>query len=330
MSINLFDSNSLQEALKLLSDGQFHSGEELGALLGVSRAAVWKALKKLELLGIDVISIKGKGYCINGGLDLLDASKILVKNHNAWDVKVFAQVDSTNSYLLRQKQPERQACLAENQTAGRGRRGRTWVSPFAQNLYLSIGWGFDGGVAALEGLSLAIGLGVVRSLRQHGVGGLSLKWPNDILYDNKKLGGILIEMSGDPAGYCLAVVGIGLNVSMSGSGSASIEQPWINLADILAEQSLPVISRNQLASSLLDELGSILSDYHRLGFTAYRDEWVSVAAYVNQAVSIHAGNVVQSGVLRGVDRTGALQLDIDGKEHTFHGGEVSLRSRYVS
>src|SRR5690606_16156082 len=122
-----------------------------------------------------------------------------------------------------------------------------------------------------------------------GVVGVSLKWPNDILYDNKKLGGILIEVSGDPAGYCLAVIGVGLNVSMAGEQASSIEQPWINLTDILIEQGLPAINRNQLASCVLDELSVILSDFHALGFAAYKDEWVSAAAYLNQPVSIHSG-----------------------------------------
>jgi BirA family biotin operon repressor/biotin-[acetyl-CoA-carboxylase] ligase len=326
----MFDSNSFQEVLKLLSDGQFHSGEELGFLLGVSRAAVWKILKKFELIGIDVISVKGKGYCISGGLDLLEASKIIARHHQHLEINVFQQLDSTNSYLLRQKQPEHQVCLAENQTAGRGRRGREWVSPFARNLYLSIGWGFEGGIAALEGLSLAVGVGIVRGLGKCGVVGVSLKWPNDILYDNKKLGGILIEVSGDPAGYCLAVIGVGLNVSMAGEQASSIEQPWINLTDILIEQGLPAINRNQLASCVLDELAVILSDFHALGFAAYKDEWVSAAAYLNQPVSIHSGSVVEYGDLKGIDKTGALLLNIDGNEKVFHGGEVSLRGGHVT
>lgn len=330
MNPNFVESSSLYAVLKLLSDGEFHSGEELGLLLGVSRAAVWKTLKKFEPLGIDITSVKGRGYCISGGLDLLDKSKIHPSADASLSINVFTQLDSTNSFLLRQEQPERQVCLAENQTAGRGRRGRAWVSPFAQNLYLSIGWGFEGGVAALEGLSLAIGLAVVRCLQKYKVNGLQLKWPNDLLYKDKKLGGILIEMNGDPAGYCSCVVGIGLNVSMKVSDSESIEQPWINLNDILAEQKLPFIGRNQLASSLMDELVIILSNYQHSGFSAYRSEWESVAAYVDQPISLQAGNRVQLGVFRGVDSTGALRLDMNGEEHIIHGGEVSLRTAHVS
>ena len=325
MSSSVFDSSSFIDVLKRLSDGQFHSGEELGALLGVSRAAVWKTLKKFEQIGIDIVSIKGKGYCIQGGLDLLNESKIQLEHQGLLDIKVVLQVDSTNSYLLRQEQPERLVCLAESQTAGRGRRGRAWISPFAQNLYISIGWGFENGVAALEGLSLAIGLAVIRCLRRLGVGGLNLKWPNDVLYQDKKLGGILIEMRGDPAGYCLSVIGVGLNVSMNTNYSAAIDQPWISLNDIFIEQEIPLVERNHLASSLLVEMELMLSDYRHKGFCAYKNEWMSVAAYLNQQVYIYSGNDVYTGIFLGVDDAGALMLDIDSKTQIFHGGEVSLR-----
>lgn len=330
MSASGTEIASVYETLKLLSDGEFHSGEELGQVLGVSRAAVWKHLQKMDALGIDLISIKGKGYCIVGGLDLLTQSRLVERCSNNLTIHLFPQIDSTNAYLLRQPHPERQVCLAESQTAGRGRRGRTWVSPFAQNLYLSIGWDFEGGVAALEGLSLAIGVGVLRSLRRYGVVDLSLKWPNDVLYQDKKLGGILIEMSGDPAGYCVVVIGVGLNIAMTHDSGLSIDQPWIRLSDVFAEQHLPPISRNDLAVSLINELTMILSGYASCGFAAYQEEWNSVAAYKNQMVNIHNGKIYEQGIVCGVDHTGALRLKIDGQEKTFHGGEVSLRRSHDS
>lgn len=330
MSLDFFESASFGAALSLLSDGEFHSGEELGERLNMSRAAVWKILKKFKQLGIDIVSVKGKGYRIKGGLDLLDESQIQAKHKAALTIKVLTQLDSTNSYLLRLEHPEKQVCLAESQTAGRGRRGRTWVSPFAQNIYASIGWGFEGGIAALEGLSLAIGVAVLRCLHRAGVSDLSLKWPNDILYKNKKLGGILIEMSGDPSGYCLSVVGVGINVSMGHCYSESIGQPWVALNDIFIEQAIPVIGRNELVSSLLGELRLVLSTYQQEGFSAYRCEWMKFASYLNEVVDIYIGNNIQTGIFRGVDSSGALLLDIDGDERIFHGGEVSLRGVYAS
>lgn len=330
MSNGLFESDSVNAALALLADGEFHSGEQLGALLGVSRAAVWKILKKFELLDIQVLSVKGRGYRIDGGLDLLNKELIQQRYIDSLNVQIFTQLDSTNSYLLRLNRPDRQVCLAESQTAGRGRRGRNWASPFARNLYLSIGWRFDGGIAALEGLSLAIGVCLVRALESNGVKGLSLKWPNDIHYKNKKLGGILIEVNGDPLGDCLCVAGIGVNVSMPQSASSVIDQPWINLSEIMSEQSIAPITRNQLVCSVLDQLLKILPSYQQDGFVAYRDEWIRAAAYLNQEVSIHTPNRTEHGVLLGVDDTGALRIDISGVEQRFHGGEISMRGTNVS
>lgn len=330
MSNDPVESEALISVLSLLSDGEFHSGEELGALLGVSRAAVWKTLKKLEPLGVQVLSVKGRGYCIVGGLDLLDSVAIQKQYHNRLDIKVFTQLDSTNSYLLRQNNADRQVCLAEAQTAGRGRRGRGWVSPFAQNLYLSIGWRFDGGLASVEGLSLAVGVIVLQALEIYGFKNLALKWPNDILCRDKKLGGILIEVSGDPLGDCLCVIGIGLNISMCHASCDLIEQPWTSLREISAEQGVPLISRNQIVFSLLDNLLSALSTYQRDGFRAYRASWIMAAAYINEQINIHAADGVQTGLLRGVDNSGALLVDVNGCEKIFHGGEVSVRCSNVS
>lgn len=214
--LNLIDGSPIKLILNLLADGQFHSGEELGELLNVSRAAVWKHLQKMESLGIQIQSVKGRGYCIESGLDLLCANKIkniapCIDQFNL-RLELFSSIDSTNSYLLRHSDLAGRICVAELQTQGRGRRGRAWVSPYAQNVYLSIGWGFDGGVAVIEGLSLAVGVAIAHALQKQGVSGIELKWPNDVLYCGKKLAGILIEMVGDPSGYCQVVIGVGVNV----------------------------------------------------------------------------------------------------------------------
>jgi len=323
---NILESGSLRQILGLLADGQFHSGEELGVLLGVSRAAVWKHLQKLESLGIKLFSVKGRGYCIDGGLDLLDLKKIQAHLVSSLPLTLalFPQIDSTNSYLMRNENPAMQVCLAESQTAGRGRRGRVWVSPFAQNIYCSIGWGFEGGVAAFEGLSLVVGLVIVRALERYGVNGLELKWPNDVLYQDKKLAGVLIEMNGDPAGYCQVVIGIGVNVAMGDDQARAIEQPWIDLRSILDRQGLPYISRNLLVAGLIDELALVLNDYGQTGFVGYCTEWQSLNAHAGQAVELRNGNRVYSGVCLGVSEVGALILEtVQGRE-VFHGGELSL------
>lgn len=332
MTESVLDAGSLRKILDLLADGKFHSGEELGLLLGVSRAAVWKHLQKLERLGICLQSIKGKGYCIEGGLDLLDANKIASYrlSNIPLEINLFPEVDSTSSYLMRHDNPAMQVCLAESQSAGRGRRGRQWISPFAQNIYCSCGWGFEGGVAALEGLSLVVGLVVTRVLKRHGILGVQLKWPNDILYQAQKLAGILIEMRGDPAGYCEVVIGIGINVAMGAENAQAITQAWIDLRTILAQQGLAPISRNLLVAALIDELVSVLSIYEREGFAGYRSEWESLNAHAGQTVELHNGTLVHSGVCTGVTEMGALILETVHGREVFHGGELSLRCAHDS
>jgi BirA family transcriptional regulator, biotin operon repressor / biotin---[acetyl-CoA-carboxylase] ligase len=329
---NILETGSLKQILALLADGQFHSGEELGLLLGVSRAAVWKHLQKLEGLGIHLQSIKGRGYCIDGGLDLLDLEKINAHRDSPvpLSLNLFPLLDSTNSYLMRHESPARQVCLAESQSAGRGRRGRQWISPFAQNIYCSCGWGFEGGVATLEGLSLAVGVVIVRALQRHGVSGVELKWPNDVLYQKQKLAGILIEMRGDPAGYCEVIIGIGINVAMGSDQAQAICQPWIDLRTLLARQGLPRITRNLLVATLLDELVLVLSDYERTGFARYCAEWGSLNAHAGQMVELRNGNFVHQGLCLGVNEVGALVLKTQQGREIFHGGEVSLREVHDS
>lgn len=326
--MTILDSGTLRKILNLLSNGQFHSGEEIGLLLGISRAAAWKHLQKLEALGINVLSIKGRGYCIDGGLDLLDQEKILAQltSKLPLNLNMFAQIDSTNSYLMRQEKPAMQICLAESQTAGRGRRGRVWVSPFAQNLYCSIGWGFEGGVAAIEGLSLVVGLAIVRALQQCGVSrGLKLKWPNDVLYENQKLAGVLVEVTGDPSGYCQVIIGVGINVAMGDDQAVAIDQPWIDLREIWHQLQIAGVSRNQLTSTLIDELVRVLEDYDRKGFPGYCTEWQSLNAHAGRHIELRNGNAIHSGVCIGVSEDGALRVKTAFGEECFHGGEISLR-----
>lgn len=326
--INKIEVEPLWNILKLLADGEFHSGERLGSLLGISRAAVWKHIQKLEDLGVSLLSLKGRGYCIEGGLDLLDKDTILsnLQTQLPLSLQVFPQLDSTNSFLMRQSDPAMQVCFAEFQSSGRGRRGRAWVSPLAQNIYCSVGWGVEGGVAVLEGLSLAIGVAITRTLKKSSLNKATLKWPNDILYQGKKLAGVLIEITGDPAGYCQVVVGVGLNVAMQGDQVGKIDQPWVALNSILSEQSLPIVGRNCIAASLVDELVNVLQDYHQTGFAKYQLEWMEQAAHLGCQVELRNGLQITKGIFSGVTKTGALCLETGEGKRIFHGGEVSLRS----
>ncbi|WP_041522334.1 bifunctional biotin--[acetyl-CoA-carboxylase] ligase/biotin operon repressor BirA [Gilvimarinus agarilyticus] len=323
--------DQLQSLLAVLADGEYHSGSELGELLGVSRAAVWKHLQKLSELGIELDSSRGRGYCLPGGLELLSESKIaacMSANAALLSLEVLPLVDSTNTRLMSRAEqlPSGVVCIAEQQSAGRGRRGRAWVSPFARNLYFSMLWRFDGGAAELEGLSLAVGVCIAEALESLGVVGVSLKWPNDVLADGKKLAGILLEMSGDPAGACHLVIGVGINVDMAAAQALDIDQPWVDVASLARAQGLAPISRNVLCARVLSNLCDLLSEYPEYGFARWRERWMARAAHLNKPVRLTTASQQIQGVLVGVDVSGALKLATDAGEQLVYGGEVSLRS----
>lgn len=334
MSIVVSEDLALQAILGLLSDGSFHSGQELGDALGVSRAAVWKHLQKLEALGLNLQSIKGKGYCLTGGLDLLSSSRIVtLLDPNVrgllGNIDVFSVIDSTNAQalLVGAEQGCGYVCLAEQQTAGRGRRGRTWVSPFGKNIYLSVGWSFDGGAAELGGLSLAVGVALADMLHSLGLSDIQLKWPNDVLWRGRKLAGILLEMTGDPAGVCHVVVGVGINIAMSSVAAESIDQPWVDLQSIVATQTqVGAWGRNELVARFLAGLLPLLANYKVDRFACYRSRWEALNAYAGQQVEVRMATSVVAGVLLGVNESGALRLCTAEGERLFHGGEVSLRA----
>ncbi|WP_299776413.1 bifunctional biotin--[acetyl-CoA-carboxylase] ligase/biotin operon repressor BirA [uncultured Pseudoteredinibacter sp.] len=312
------------DILSVLADGEFHSGQELGQAMGVSRTAVWKHLRKLDDLGLELESVKGRGYRLQGGLDLLNQEAILrgLSESSAEFIsrfEIFNSTESTNSYLLEQGS-HGHVCMAEQQLAGRGRRGRAWVSPFAKNVYLSVSWTFQGGAQSLEGLSLAVGVAVAEAIGSLGVEGVQLKWPNDVLHNGRKLGGILLEMSGDVSGECKLVLGIGLNVKMPDAGSRDIDQAWVDLTQLGMKAS-----RNQLAAAILDRLMPMLASYDKGGFLNYKDRWQSLDAFFGKEVYVSSAQQRTEGVANGVADSGALRLLVDGSVQEFSGGEVSLR-----
>mgnify|MGYP002759888614 CR=1 FL=1 len=315
---------AMLKLLTLLKDGRFHSGEALGAALGVSRSAVWKQLQSLESeLGLAVYKVRGRGYRLAAPLLLLDAGEISRRSAQAyWPVQVYDEIDSTNAEALRlvaEGRPAPFLVLAERQSAGRGRRGRAWSSPFAQNLYYSLVLRVDGGMRQLEGLSLVVGLAVRRALQEMGVRA-GLKWPNDVLVENRKIAGILLELVGDPADVCHVVLGVGINVNMQ---HAEIDQAWTSLCLELGRE----INRNALAASLGDSLQDYLARHRAEGFGALQAEWESAHLWQGRAVSLVAGSSSINGVVLGIDHQGALRLSVDGIEKSFSGGELSLRLR---
>lgn len=327
-------SDLQNKILDILKDSEIHSGESLGEALGVSRTAIWKQLQKLEAMGLQLQTIKGMGYRLPPNFELLDKAVILSaltenSSSNARRVlrnlDIFKTIDSTNSYAkiqAEQRDFSASVVLAEQQTSGRGRRGRHWVSPFAANIYMSVMWNFEQGAQALEGLSLAIGVAVRRALLDQGLMDIQLKWPNDIYVGQKKLGGILLEMIGDPAGQCSVVVGIGINVCMPEQAAADIDQVW---TDIQSQATKPV-SRNHLAASLIHHSFEILSGFQDVGFSVYRDEWQAADAFNGLSASIVTPRESIEGTVVGVNDRGALELRLtDGQVQQFIGGELSLR-----
>lgn len=313
--------------LRILADGEFHSGESLGEILGSTRAAVWKRLQVLPEFGVTVESVKGRGYRLPGGLNLLAADKIRSRLSGEAasllsQLQCFNEIGSTNRHLLEVVAEHGSVCLAERQTEGRGRRGRAWFSPFARNIYLSVRWHVEQGVASLEGLSLAVGVVLVEALAEIGVADLSLKWPNDLLLQGKKLGGILIEVGGDLTGECALVVGIGLNVNMPDSVDVeTITQPWIDLRGAAFE-----VDRNVLCATLLNHLLPLLNTFPGTGFGPYVTRWMACGAYLGKDVSLSSPTRTVSGKLLGVDDRGALLLESESGVASFNGGEISLRA----
>ncbi len=312
--------------LELLKDGRFHSGQALGAVLGVSRSAVWKQLQHLEAeLGLSIHKVRGRGYQLAAPLTLLDANAIKREAASCdWPVLVFDTIDSTNAEALRAIQRGDAApflVLAERQTAGRGRRGRKWVSPFAENIYYSLVLRIQGGMRQLEGLSLVVGLAVLQALRESGVQSAGLKWPNDLLVGQKKIAGILLELVGDPADVCHVVLGVGINVNMQSADE--VDQQWTSMK---LESGRP-FDRNTLVALLGVTLQKYLDRHQMGGFTAIQHEWEQNHLWQGRLVSLTAGSNQIDGEVLGIDSQGALRLRVGGVEKVFSGGELSLRLR---
>lgn len=316
------------QLLEILADGAFHSGEDLGNRLGITRAAVWKRLQYLSTLQIPVEASRARGYRIPGGIDLLRRGQILSSLEAPaaaliGSLDCLTEVASTNSLLL-SRGGGGDVCLAERQTAGRGRRGRQWFSPYGRNLYLSVRWHFDQGVTALEGLSLAVGVLLSETLDRAGISGVQLKWPNDLLCNGNKLGGILIEVGGDLTGDCVVVVGIGLNIFMSdvlkSDVGGQIDQPWTDL-----KQQGFCGNRSDLCAAILSSLLPALDAFPADGFSLYRERWERRCAYFQQPIKMLLPNGNCEGVLLGVDDQGALRVATATGELSFAGGEISLR-----
>ncbi|NQZ23957.1 MAG: bifunctional biotin--[acetyl-CoA-carboxylase] ligase/biotin operon repressor BirA [Colwellia sp.] len=323
-----------EQLIQYLADGQFVSGQWLGEQLGVSRAAISKHVASLGEMGLDVYSVTGKGYKLAEPLSLLDENKIQQKLHTLKQenkVEVHNLIDSTNSYLLRRlpnQNKNLQVCLAEYQDAGRGRRGRQWISPFGSHIYMSMYWYLEQGMSAAMGLSVVAALAVSDAIKALYQIDVQLKWPNDIYYNGVKLAGILIDLEGQALEPCHCVIGIGLNINMPKKSAEQVDQPWTDLQTVVAmgnSGKVIEIDRNELATRLIEKLSIRLKQHHVQGLNSMVNEWAKQDFYLNKPVKLITGTREKLGICRGINNQGALLLETDGQISTIYGGEVSMR-----
>jgi BirA family transcriptional regulator, biotin operon repressor / biotin---[acetyl-CoA-carboxylase] ligase len=351
--------------LRQLSDGAFHSGEDLAAKVGLTRARVSQLLRQAETAGLSLERVRGRGYRLVAAPDFLDASRVRealvdygvtlasnglsplrpqlqdedlgisgsepvfeIQPSPPIHLEIVDQIDSTSSELLR-RAPRRDihgaVLAAEWQTAGRGRRGRTWTAVAGGSLTFSLGWRFEQGAGFLAGLSLAAGVGVIHALEKEGLAGVNLKWPNDLIHRHLKLGGILVELNGDALGPSTVVVGVGLNVRLPRELRRDIAQPVTDLSSVAGRGAAP-IDRNRLLARLVAELAATMSQYAKEGFAPFAAEWQHRHAYQGKPVKLVLpdGGAV-TGKVAGVDASGALVLADGPRRARFLSGEISLR-----
>jgi len=318
-----------------LADGQFHSGEDLAAALGVSRSAVWKAVKSLRDLGATLHAVRNRGYRLARSSEPLAADRILEAvtsdvRERVRDVAVVWSVSSTNTVLLSRPNPPNGCCevmLAEYQTAGRGRRGRVWLAPPGGSICLSLSWTFRDVPADLGSLGLVIGVCELRALRELGLAEAKLKWPNDVLVADRKLGGVLIELRAESAGPACVVIGIGLNVALGAALLERIADTGIVPTD-LATAGLEQPSRNLVVGRVVASCIRGLLEFEREGLRPFIEEWRDADALRGRMVEVRdAGGDIARGLARGVDLHGALLVEtVDEGLKRFISGDVSVRA----
>jgi BirA family transcriptional regulator, biotin operon repressor / biotin---[acetyl-CoA-carboxylase] ligase len=325
----LAQATGVPAVLALLGSGNALGGPEIARQLGISRAAVWKQIEALRAAGLEIDS-GSEGYRLTHPLDWLDITSILAEVPGATrrrlgEVENHWRLDSTSSECLRRATglPDRSFVFADWQNAGRGRRGRHWVSPPATNLQFSCLKRFPSGYAALSGLSLAVGVAAVNALEGCGVRGIGLKWPNDLVHDDAKLGGILVELGGEFMGPCHAVVGIGLNLRLSKTARSALDRPCTDLASLCGEK-LP--SRNTLAAALIACLVEALDVFEGSGFAGFADAWAEYDALAGHKIRIDTPQGVLDAVADGVDARGALRVRAADGMHSFDSAEVTVRA----
>lgn len=334
-------------ALRRLADGHFHSGEDVARALGRSRATLSAALKVAPELGVELFSVRGKGYRLSEPIEFLDTSLIAARLAGTRvRLEVVDEIESTSTRLLELAAAGAASgtCLAaEWQSAGRGRRGRGWVSSVGGSLTFSLLWRFERGAGHLGGLSLAVGAAVARALATCGAQRVQVKWPNDVVVDFRKLAGMLVETSGEMQGPSVAVIGVGVNYRLGERVMDRIDQPVIDVAHCSGAASAAsssassaasssaacVASRSELLASLLAELAHALDDFERRGFAGVRESWLALHAYQGRRVRVVPPREAPfEAQVIDVAPDGALVVRTDdARTLTLSSAEISLRGK---
>lgn len=314
--------------LERLGDGKCHSGNDLGEFLQITRTAIWKQISQLTAWGILIKRIPQRGYQLLTPLILLNENQIRSRLNDyslstAFDFHLAAEVDSTNSYLKSlPSAPSTAICCAEKQTQGRGRFGRQWSSPFGDNVYFSMRCEWTQCLSQLSGLSLVVSLALLHCLKRHQIDdGIGVKWPNDLLWQNKKLAGVLIEVSAESHGNAQLIIGIGINVNSSSEKQQLSDKPWCSLYDITGRY----VDRNRLIADLIASLIQYLEQFKEEGFHGFRQQWLDVDLLKGQAITVSQPAGVLLGRAFGVNDAGQLCLmDEEGRMHYLSSGDASL------
>ena len=317
------------DLLRLVCDASFHSGAALARELGAAPAAVQRSLRELEQLGLKFVRVRGRGYRLAEPYDCLDINAVhaqLGARAPRFCLELLDACASTNTLLLQRARggaPSGSVIACELQSAGRGRRGKSWQSGLGGSLTFSLLWRFPQGAAGLSGLSLAAGVAVARALAALGVADVQLKWPNDLLHAGRKLGGILIELAGDGPDSTAAVIGIGLNLRLHASVRDAITQAVTDVASISGQAP----QRNRLLAATLIELAQVLDQFAAHGFAPLRQEWMARHAHQGKPVTLSSGDgKTLVGRAAGVADDGALLVETARGLERFVSGEVSLRA----
>lgn len=326
-------TSTLSKIMALLSDGAYHSGRALGEALGMSRAAIWKHIQQLNQLGVAITSVPSKGYALVTPCILLDKQKILsmLKTHYHVDydyVTVYDQVASTQEVARSAPStPSLGFHLAEHQSKGRGRFGRSWYSPWGSNIYLSFAWSVERDISELSGLSLILSLALIKALRAAGVTDLGVKWPNDLIWHDKKLGGILVEMDAVSYSHTRMVIGIGINVNTPEHAQLFIPRAFTSLQRILEKPQ----DRNLIAAHMIHYLTEDLTRFLSHGLDDFLSEWQQYDVLYGKSITITSGEQQHTGIMHGINAQGQLLLkQADGQITTHSAGETSLAAMYTT